>query len=401
MFPGLETLYLTRFSADGVASMTPWCPLYNSNVDGKTWGTGSGQIFWVDFVGEDYLATVSSWGVLHIWNLSDLRPVATFNETRGLPSVTPDGQKIAFATKGGVALVDPEARSVLGFQAISKMPMKPTLVFDHGGQTLAVVDKTRTILIDLQTRNQKTLYTSYLNKGSFNSRPDLGWLGGYLCGGSRLTDLQAGIPVWEFGGTRWASPEGNCLWAVVESRDRQRLALRSFAISPSAISSKVDEVLGQSEALPWRVGKKVRVDVADLPAERKAAAKDGLTELLTKRGLIPSNQTDLVLKASIEAKSGEKTVIYNMQRDDDRWQRMVAYQPQPARLEIIKAGNTIWSVSESEFPPFMVHGDDQSINAQLARIGEPQYSMFERARLPLFIRDGDSRPLVRSELAAD
>jgi hypothetical protein len=27
--------------------------------------------------------------------------------------------------------------------------------------------------------------------------------------------------------------------------------------------------------------------------------------------------------------------------------------------------------------------------------------MFERARLPLFIRHGDSRPLVRSKLTAD
>jgi hypothetical protein len=257
-------------------------------------------------------------------------------------------------------------------------------------------------LIDTQTRDQTTLYTSYIEKGSFNSRPDIGWVGDYLCSRSRLIDLEAGIPVWEFDGAKWASPEGNYLWAVVESRDRQSLALRSYAISPRAISSKVEEVLGESEALPWRVGKKVHVDVADLPAERQAAAKEGLTKLLIKQGFIPSHQTDIVLKASIEERSNEKTVLYNMREGDQRWQRTVAFQPQPARLEIIKAGKTIWSASKSKSPPGMVYGDEKSLNAQLSRIGEPNYTMlFEKMSLPQFVRDGDNRPLVRSKFIAD
>lgn len=399
--PGLETIYLVRFPDDGSPLMKRWTPLLGSDVDGKQWDDGDSHLTWVSFVGEDSIATINFRGTLHLWRLNNLEQFATFTDTIGLPDVTPDGNKIAVATKRGVALIDPKRRRAVGFHPITSMPKKPTLAFNPDGKTLGIIGDTSAIVIDLVSRDDKTLHTTHLENGHYGQRPPVGWIGDYLCTGRTLTDVSAGVGVWEIQGPKWTFPVRDAIWAILpEKSSSRRMALQCIPVSSRAIAAKVEPILQKSEALPWKAGKSVRVEVSRLPPEHQSEAREGLAERLEENGFHISDRSSLVLRASVGSLSkNAKDVTYKMSGDGQRWDEHVSYFRRPAILEIVDQGEVIWTRQKAHDAPMFVLGSEQSLEDKFDQFGQPDFSLYQD-RLPQYVHRGQRDALLKTRLYA-
>ena len=399
--PGLEELCLVDFSDDSSPTLKRWSPLLGSDTDGKKWGEGDSHLTWVDFVGDKSIATLNFRGDLHIWRIRGLNHFATYSDAIGLPTVTPDGRKLAVATTDGVALIDPMRRKSMGFQTIDDMPKEPTLAFHPNGHTLGITDDKKTIVCDLATRGCQTYYTTYLENGHYGGKPAVGWIGDYLCTGRSLTDVSAGIIVWKADGCKWRFPDRDALWAIVRDRHtKKRFALKAFPISSRSIARQIDPILRRSDSLPWHAGKSVRVEVDRLPSQQRAKAHEGLVASLKEMGCKAVAKSDLVLRASLGEIGKKRDVTYKMHCKGERWEEHVVYRPQPAILEIIYKGKTIWSTSQYHNAAMFITVWGESVRERLERIGQPDYGLYKRS-LPSYVQSGNRKPLIETELYAN
>lgn len=386
-----ETLYLVDLQSEKPETVV-WRPLVESDEDFKLYEKES-EIAWVSFVG-DRIVTLNNNGKIHIWNLWDLSRVAVFPGVVGKPCLTPDGTLVAFLTDDQVALLDPSRPEIIATHRMGEFPNNPVLAFDQNGRRLAIAGKGESLVLELDSMTTTHCMINQLNTkpgADFNS--DLAWAGDYLYSQGKLFQMDSPIPVWRVEGSSWQQNVGRSLWAVVRTRGRKQkdVILRSYAIPIMKIEKEVELAYRSSDFVALRPGDPVQIDVAGIPSDKREEVLATLTRRLKESGFRPVPKTSVILLAWVDKKSKTCHVKYTegMFGGPGKAVYEFTYERQPANMQFIKQAKVLWSASDSIKPPGFLQkipkGD------VLPNCGGPDYSLYEKHRLPEYLRGYKSK----------
>ena len=392
-----DTLVFYRVRDDGAVTRRTWAPLTGSNVDGQTWRIGSSSSFrWIDFVTPDILATVCTGGRLHLWQISDNHCIATIPDVIGFPTICPDGDSIVVATELGILLVKGRDGTPIGFHAIDQMPKNPTVSVQPDGCSIGIIGSESVTVVDPKTLRHRRYETTRLGQGSIFMPMPTGWVGRYLMVDNRLIDIESGLNAVDLTKAKACVAARDAVWACVHDRARKRTAFQCFPVDDSRIAERVNRVLRDDKVAPWRVGGSAVIDVSALPSKDQATVRRQLQDLLRSGGFREATAGEMTLKASIGPPGKIKTATYT---SNNKQKQVIKYRNQPAMLELIWRGETIWSARKSHYASPFMSGTEESIKARQSKIGKPNFWIYTQP-LPRFAGKKSLNALIDTPLLA-
>jgi hypothetical protein len=195
----------------------------------------SRDVRWAAFAGPGRIASASRAGQLRVFDAETLQRVGTIDTTPAVPTLTPDGAKVVFLTRAGVALLDPVDAKVIGVRPVGAPPADPALAVSPDGKTLACAGNGRVNLLDLTTGTVRTTAVPKLEVMRQGQRLGFGWAGDrHLLADRFLYDPARPEPVWDYGDIDRLLPRGRETWVVLR-HGREDATLRSFALPHPAV----------------------------------------------------------------------------------------------------------------------------------------------------------------------
>lgn len=370
-----------------------WKPCAASN-------RGENGVRWAGFVGANHVVTVCDDGILAVWRLDTMQRVGVFANVSGFPTVTPDGERLAFATGENVAVLDPAAAKVIGVRYVGALAKDPVLAFDPRGKTLACAGNGQVTLLDLGGGQVWNAMIAELKLDSDHFLSDFGWAGDqHFYHNGHLFDLHTPIPVWRYLHPKWIAPRGPHVWAVAHGLGDKETALRTFTLPHPTVATKVAEALRQPGLFALRPGDPVAIDVSGLPADRQAEIKATLERRAAKLGYVSAPSSAVVFQASVDKTGTESSITYQFGGSSVK----CPYMQYHARLKILKNGKLLWHQSSCHTPPFLITVMGKNDIQQMVKdqYGGPDYKVFTDPPLPGVIRgEGSKNVLGSSELTA-
>lgn len=382
---------LWEVGADNKVKRRTWRPYYDgprstsilSIDDSSNAHIPAAQVKWAGFVGSQHVATLHG-TMLKLWELEGLRQVNEFAGVVGLPAVSPDGGKLAFLTGDAAALLDPVSMRIVSATRIGTPPKDAVLAFHPSGSRLAAIGNGRTTVIELFTGKVWSAMMAELKTESQHDWADMppacGWVGDkYIFFKGDLYDLDMPVPVWHYSWADWANVEGRSVWAIVDHPRDPQVLLRPFTLPHPGMANKLHTLLLTSNLFVLRPGDAVRVDVTGMPTTRQADIKQTLERRFQQQGYVIDPGAGVVVKASVDSQPKIETVDYGGTK--------YSYQSRTARLDILKAGKSIWNTTGCTHPPFMIWYNTRDGLADTVRnYGNPDYTIFTDKPLPGVIR---------------
>lgn len=396
-----NTLHMWTIAAGDKLPVRTWQPFKDSD----TMSTNTLEydtVRWAGFVGQQHLVTVCGAGSLTLWHVDTLQKVGVFSEAKGYPAVTPDGNRLVFATADSLVLLDPVAGRVVGSRFVGELAKDPVVAFDPSGTRIACGGTGKITILDLKSgriSNAMAAELKFKERHSFELVPCFGWAGDkhFYCDGE-LFDMDTPIPIWRYQSSNWTSTRGPQLWAVAQGFPDKETALRQFSLPHPAFANRVKEALKQPGLFALRPGDAVRIDVSGVPADQQAEVQSSLEKGAAKVGYVPSASAPVVIQASVDTRGTKERITYTVGGSSIP----CSYTDRPARLKIIKNSKVLWTQSSSHSPPYLITFSSKTTVEQYVRdnFGDPDYKLFEQP-LPGVIRgDGTKNVLGTSELTA-
>jgi hypothetical protein len=405
--PGKERslLRLWTVAPDGRLKPSKWTPHTPPKdalrVDSATSETaGATEVRWAAFVGNDRIVSSSRAGQLKVFEADGLKPLATIDASPGRPAVSPDGTKVAFLVGSSVALLDVPTLKVTGTRWVGTPPPHPALAFSPDGTTLAVGGNGRVILLNLasgQLRNV-TLPKLDVNDNGLYDKP-FGWAGAaHLLADGRLHDPQLPTPVWEYTGAAFVQFRGWRVWAFARPAGGSTFTLRAHTLPDSGTLSRITAAKNQAGVFGLQPGTAVKLDLHQLPEERRPEAQALLEQRLREVGFVPDANATATVYASVDQPGTKPTVIYPGLGP-------YQYVKKPLRLRVVLNGKELWNDAWAVEPPLTVRlpaGVALADHLSKIGMGGPDYKVLGIAPLPTHLPgpNAPTAPLGTTDLGA-
>jgi hypothetical protein len=396
-----DTLAVWTVTADKELKRKAWQPHGAPEIEGALVAAGPGDldVVWAAWVGPDRIVSASRAGQLRTFAADTLKQVGTIDATPGRPAVTPDGTRVLFLVRNGVALLDPAAGTVGGVRRTGRLTAPAVLAVSPNGKTLAVGGHDRVTFLDLADGDVwDTLYPK--PDDAPKGVPDsFGWAGDrYLLADRSLYDLTTPAPVWEYRGAARARCLGRQTWAVLVGGEAGA-TLRPFELPHPGADAKVTARTADPGVFLLRPGDGIRIDVAGVPADQQIEVGANLDRRVRAVGYRPDAAAAVILFASVDATGSEAAATFPGHPS-------VPYTRRPARLKLVKDGRVLWEQGWVVEPPLGVPVFGKRTPAEIVRecgAGRPNYRLFAAAPLPLLVRGPKAPPgaFGASELKPD
>lgn len=357
------------------------------------------DVLWAAWVGADRIVSASHAGQVRVFDANTLTQLGTIDAVPGRPAVTPDGKKVAFLVKNGVALFDPATCTITGTRRTGHVPPPASLAVSPNGQILAVGGSGLIAFLDLSTGGVWDTAHPKPEHDRPHALEPFAWAGNqHLFAGHFLYDLHSPIPVWDYAGIargRWYDQQ---MWVVIKGFDASA-TLRPFELPHPSVDKKLQAELAKPEFFALRPGDGVRVDVSGVPADKRAEVVASLERRLQVVGYRSDPKATAVLFASEDAAGKPATANYSGHKP-------TPYTYRPARLKLMKGEKVLWEQAWAIEPPLSakVAGSEPLTDLfQSGRFGEPNYRLFSAAPIPAMFR-GPRAPIFAfgaSELQSD
>lgn len=342
--------------------------------------TDGPNVEWAAFVGPNRIVSSAKSGQLRVYDATTFARLGSIEATRALPAVTPDGTKVCFVIRNGLALLDPETAQVVGAKWIGTVPELPVVAVSPDAKTVAVGGTGKVRYLDLTTAEVwDTVHpTLKVGEGTTRHGHSFGWAGTkYLFNDHFLYHPDLPIAAWDYGGVGKALCRGWQTWVVVKWFDKVG-TVRPFVFPHDTVEARVAAKSAEPGVLTLRPGDGVKIDVSGIPADRQAEVRATLGKRLKTIGYVPDPNGVATLIAS-EDKTGVQSYASYI------GYKAVPYTRRPARLKLVKDTKVLWEQDWAYEPPFSVMLSGKRTLTDVIRessVGEPNYRLFERAQIP-------------------
>lgn len=340
------------------------------------------EVRWAEFVGNDRIVSMSKAGQLRVYDVEGPRLLATIDATPCRPAVTPDGTRVAFLAGENVALLDPAAARVVATRPLGPPPPYPAFAFSPDGARLAVGGNGKVLLADLATAKVEHVVLPKLKTtepGGIDK--SFGWAGErYLYSGQQLHDPTFPLPIWDYHGAEHGEFRGWQLWLCVRQPGTSTSTLRPYTLPHLDAQLHVTTAKARPGMFALKPGGGVRIDLTEIPGERRDEVKAALEARLKELGYVPDASASAVLFASVDPTGAPAGVTY-------AGHGSVPYTRRPAKLRLWLNGKDVWSDAWAISPPFAVSVPPKTTAAEVLaklEVGEPNYDLFRKAPIPSF-----------------
>jgi hypothetical protein len=382
-------LELWRLTSNGLQRALQWSPhededRMNRNV---TWGT---------FAGEGRLITLSSGGVLVVWQLEPLAPLGLLRvDGNCIPAVSPDGQHLVFATDGKVAVLEAKSGEVLAVQPMPKA-MDPVFAFSPSGARLACAAGMQILVWDFQTGELcQTLEDMGRAEGRFLWTDE----GHLLLDKHLLIGADCNLRLWDYRDVEDAAfCDGRC-WLLARSHDTETLL--PMQIPHADVENAIDKAMSQPDFFLLQPGSRVRLEVNAFPdATELEKARTALTEKLQANGFQVDPSSEIALVASVEREDkSELSVRGPFFAEGERTYKFQHYR---SSLKFVYQGNTVWQRESTNAPHFIDRKLTETVEQSLKRREKPDYQLFQTVELPkTLVKSDHSGALGSSNVLAE
>lgn len=304
---------------------------------------------WID---DDRLLTINSWGMLVVWRLDGKTPRAIYQidgDDYSSAALSPGRAQFAFATSRGMEIFRAEDGELLARMSESR-GASGTPVFNAKGDRLAAVSGKRIYVWNTTTGDlEREFDCSNLAGGG-----SLDWLDDshLLVGGTDVVDIERRLLLWRYelsGGL--SQYDYGRLW-VVTTVGNGRGLMPVQLMQPEVLATA--EKLNADEILALKPGAKVSLEVA-LGGEQHAKGDAALRAAVTKSGMTVEDGQPIRIRAQMVTGNSATQQYGRTMLSDNRESATVTEQRY--EVELLIDGQSAWkqsSVLQSAHAPSMV-----------------------------------------------
>lgn len=346
------------------------------------------DVSWVRFVGSSHILTMSSEGLLALWNTTDLTPVWVAEGKRNSRlGLSANAHCVALAVEDGLVLLETLTGNKLGHLPVDLEGRHGELVaLDTTGKQLALFTPGRCQVWQL---DDQQLVRDFAVAQRVRGSKSLVWCGPehLLVDGRALIDVTRRLWAWEYeDSTPLVRPSGEQVCFVTGGTKRDSFVLATASL-PDAAARNATASLDADDLLVVRPGMGVSVDLKlDLPADERQKLLAGLAENLERSGLKADPQSGLKLICSI--RDGETKEIEYREFGVFKSTTHKATE-EILELSLEAEGTTVWKYVSTTSPPhFLSLEKNESIKKALQRVMKQDPSRIARIWLPGHVARG-------------
>jgi len=348
-------------------------------------GTGAARdVKWASFPDERTLITCSGHGLILVWDLANMKPMASLQTVMGqIPALSPDRRWLAFATKDQIGILDIKKREVIALQNTPQPQSFPILAFSPSGQKLACLANHQTIRI-WDTASGKLEADFTLPSGMVFQQKFLFPHDDFILGGDRyLIHWRSQILVWEYDNLEAVASLGDLTCAVTTQKQRGIgsgvLGLVVAHIPHAAAQQVLDQALTKPETFAFRKGVPVKIDVSGIPEDAREKVTEILTERLEQMECDIQDQARITLAAGVSGPK-ERTVSYIHSGD----YKVKEYQ---LWVKILADDQVLWETSAGGVPFILFLRSGENVGQKLKELtAKPNYDWFKTVVLPQYLQ---------------
>lgn len=378
---GHDRLEFWNLGKAGLVKGDQWVP-----HEGETGANqGDRDIRWAAYLDDKRIATSSEKGILVIWQIKPLKPLAILTLQSGCsPALSPDRKLLAFATPKEIGVLDTTSLEVVATQPAPSPNMAWTsFAFSPSGKRLAC--KVFVSKLDVYDVAGGAQYREISLQGlNAQSPPVFADDDHLILGEHTLVDLESQVRLWQYNGNeRVASSNGLCWFEVAAGMNQAGALVAAKVPTPSA-----DQALKRAMSDPTffilKPGKSVAIDVNAIPdASQRNGVAQAITANLAKNGVKVAAGSPLVVLAALEP-GKEQEIAYRSFGRGGRSVERFKIRPWTGRIKFVYQGQTAWESSASTVPMFEFARlkKDESLQDHVKKFEQPNYQYFGNVELP-------------------
>ncbi len=379
---GQERLEFWNMGKSGLTKGDQWIPYDNTTGPNR----GERDVKWAAYLDAKRLATISDKGILVIWQIKPLKPLAYMDLEGGCtPALSPDRKLLAFATPKEIGVLDTTSLEVLAAQPAPSPNMHWTsFAFSPSGKRLACkVFVSKLFIYDVAMGAEyREISLQGLNAQSPAVFTDDDHV---ILGDHTLVDLESQVRLWQYNGNeRVVQSNGICWFEVAAGHPNQAGALVAAKVPPPSADQALKRAAADPNFFILKSGKSVSIDVNGIPdASQRNNVAQALKDNLAKNGVSVSPGNALVVIASLEPGKQQEIAYRSIGRGGrnvDRFQ----IRPWTGRIKFVYNGQTAWETSASTIPfmDFARLGPNESLQDHVKKFEQPNYKYFGNVEFP-------------------
>lgn len=344
------------------------------------------QVVSAAFVGDHKMLLVSYSGRVSVWNLQTLREECGF-DLNGKPHVVcgPDRDVIAFVDSEKFGLFDIQRQK---FPGVAQLPEGMThceIAISPRGARLVLSNSSRAMVINAgngEIQAEVPLTGNSVRKVEFAADDFL------LVSNQALYSISDRMLLWSYSGAAESVSVGGRTFFMKEGPAEMGTVIPATLPNPPALAA-LETAHSQPELFVVRPGVSMQIDVTNVPPKYRETVEQALTKELQNREINVSNDSNLVLVASITGPE-KKVVEYGRFVSRGRGYVISEYV---STLEIQWNGQVAWTRKQTNAPGSVSARKGQSIEDALReRTSQPNLYTFQKAGFPSYVQkpDGNS-----------